>query len=1205
MSRALLVLCLAIGAEAAEVRVTTTGTGSGTTWADAAGLVPALTAAQPGDSLWLAAGTYTPGTVRSATFSIPAGVAIYGGFVGGETALAQRRDDPALVVLSGEIGSPASVADNSQKVVTLAGSGTRLDTLTISGAYDTAVGAAIFSTVASSRIAINRCLVIDNSAYGGVAVWLSSCNDVALTRCVVRSNHQTTAPGYTTGTVMVTRDASANNTVSLRFSDLVITGNQSAGLFLGFSTVATSLTAATVENAVIAGNQGPGITADRGVFSAFGYGSLTVQASTIVGNVGESIYQIGSQLNVRNSVVDGALTIYSGSLVRESVWSIPVDGDPRFTDPGNPVGPDGLWGTADDGYRLRADSPVIDQGRMATATADPAAPAHDLLGIPRPRNRDPDPGAYEFDSGNSAPMPTAATVTVLEDALTPVLLGGSDVDGDTMTGIITSLPAEGVLYPTADGIGASGPALTIGDLPFSCPVGSRTILYRPAADANGPARTSFGFALRDALVTSHPATVAIDVTAVNDPPTLGGLLGLIVAEDSGSRLVVVTGLGAGGGESQALSVTATSSDGSIIPDPPVTYLSPATTAMLTFTPMPDAFGTVTITVTVHDDGGTAGGGADTTTGSFTVDVVPVNDPPSIDPIPDRHIPEDATAPADLHVVVGGMFPGPFEGGQTLNVVATSADQSRLRIGPIDASHLNVAGLGSAAFDLQPQPDATGSVLVYVTVFDDGDTAFGGANNATRLFTVTLDPVNDLPGLAVNTGIDVAALGDAPVGPAVLRLADADAPAAASLVLTLAAAPAWGDLLLDGIGLTAGATFTQADIDAGRLSYHHRVFGSVSDALTIAWSDGIGAAQGPATVAIRVIGTIRPVVVLPGPGPAWTEGGGPVRLDAGALVTDPDSLDLEGGAITAAITAGGEAADRLVILDQGAGADHVSLAGSTVQVGGRSVGSWAGGAGPPLVVSLAGPDATPAAAQAIVRAIAFDHADRNPGAAVRTVQVVVGDGDVGDSVPASTTVQIVPVDDPPAILTTAVGCVAGVARDAFLAVDDPDSPHLTWSVAVPSSSIAVSLTDPATGRLHIDAAPPGRDRLTMTVSDGVNPPQSAEIEIVATGADDPRPHAASDPPAEAFIGEAWRFRLRFDLIDLGGSGDLEFAPLGDAPAGLALTRIDAATVDVAWDVPAGEPPGHHRFAILAADRVTGAAGELPVLLLVRTQPSSNQ
>src|SRR6202011_4676484 len=45
-----------------------------------------------------------------------------------------------------------------------------------------------------------------------------------------------------------------------------------------------------------------------------------------------------------------------------------------------------------------------------------------------------------------------------------------------------------------------------------------------------------------------------------------------------------------------------------------------TTGTLTFTAAPDAFGTSQITLALHDNGGTANGGIDTTTHTFTITV---------------------------------------------------------------------------------------------------------------------------------------------------------------------------------------------------------------------------------------------------------------------------------------------------------------------------------------------------------------------------------------------------------------------------------------------------------------------------------------------------------------------------------------------------------------------------------------------------------
>lgn len=86
-----------------------TGLGSGTSWADAyTDLQPALEAAQPGDSIWVARGTYHPGKeendVVSAnsqrfTFSMRNGVKLIGGFEGTETKVSQRnwRQNPCIL----------------------------------------------------------------------------------------------------------------------------------------------------------------------------------------------------------------------------------------------------------------------------------------------------------------------------------------------------------------------------------------------------------------------------------------------------------------------------------------------------------------------------------------------------------------------------------------------------------------------------------------------------------------------------------------------------------------------------------------------------------------------------------------------------------------------------------------------------------------------------------------------------------------------------------------------------------------------------------------------------------------------------------------------------------------------------------------------------------------------------------------------------
>ncbi len=119
-------------------------------------------------------------------------------------------------------------------------------------------------------------------------------------------------------------------------------------------------------------------------------------------------------------------------------------------------------------------------------------------------------------------------------------------------------------------------------------------------------------------VLNDTDTVNITITPVNDAPTLDPIINLNLSSSPGPQTVNLTGISAGGGETQVLAVTATSSDTALIPSITVSYTSPATTGTLAFTPQ--GSGTATITVTVTDDGGTADGGVNTFLRTFTVTV---------------------------------------------------------------------------------------------------------------------------------------------------------------------------------------------------------------------------------------------------------------------------------------------------------------------------------------------------------------------------------------------------------------------------------------------------------------------------------------------------------------------------------------------------------------------------------------------------------
>jgi len=123
-------------------------------------------------------------------------------------------------------------------------------------------------------------------------------------------------------------------------------------------------------------------------------------------------------------------------------------------------------------------------------------------------------------------------------------------------------------------------------------------------------------------------TWTVNITPINDEPVFDAIADQTVNEDSGTTNVSITGINVGGGSfesTQTYTMTATSSNTALIPNP--TISASGATGTLSFTPAADKSGTATITVTMQDNGGTTNGGDDTFSRTFLITVNAVNDPP--------------------------------------------------------------------------------------------------------------------------------------------------------------------------------------------------------------------------------------------------------------------------------------------------------------------------------------------------------------------------------------------------------------------------------------------------------------------------------------------------------------------------------------------------------------------------------------------------
>lgn len=168
-------------------------TGLGTSWEDASGsLNDVLKLAAFGDEVWLAEGTYHPtnDNDRTASFHIPDGVRVYGGFAGFEKILNQRNWIKHKTILSGNIGSP-TFSDNSHTVVYFRNASveTILDGLIISDGCANQLGLSGESTKSGGAVYNNgsgednfsnptfkNCTFKNNYALDGAAVYNNGMN---------------------------------------------------------------------------------------------------------------------------------------------------------------------------------------------------------------------------------------------------------------------------------------------------------------------------------------------------------------------------------------------------------------------------------------------------------------------------------------------------------------------------------------------------------------------------------------------------------------------------------------------------------------------------------------------------------------------------------------------------------------------------------------------------------------------------------------------------------------------------------------------------------------------------------------------------------------------------------------------------------------------------------------------------------------------
>lgn len=381
-----------------RVKWNATGAGTGLSWFDAFTTIQAaLAVAQPGDEIWVAAGTYRPappGGDRNLSFQLVSGVAVYGGFAGTELQRSQRDRVLNPTVLSGDLNGDdgpmfAHTAENSYTVVKASATDTdtRLDGFTIRGGSGSYGGGLFFD---GGDLTVSGCWFLANSALYGGAVCILESTPV-ISNCYFGGNRALSDGGavyvdlgsdprisasvfeynqaaYAGGAVRAV--TSAPSIISCKFW-----GNRAQ---YGGAVQHYESTGPILANCLLNGNV------------ATGYGgaihntnsSPFVINCTVVGNSAElgggllgwapSLATVVNSIFWGNSDLSGTgeaaqITTVSASLSYSCIqnWTGVAGGtavsgaDPLFVDPD---GRDNVPGNEDDDFRLRAASPYIDAG---------------------------------------------------------------------------------------------------------------------------------------------------------------------------------------------------------------------------------------------------------------------------------------------------------------------------------------------------------------------------------------------------------------------------------------------------------------------------------------------------------------------------------------------------------------------------------------------------------------------------------------------------------------------------------------------------------------------------------------------------------------------------------------------------------------------------------------------------------------------------
>jgi parallel beta-helix repeat protein len=406
--------------------VKTDGVGDGSSWENASSdLRNIMDNANPNDQVWVAAGTYTPGTNADDTFTLNKGVKVYGGFVGTENELSERDWVTNETILSGN--------DVNYHVVTGATDATpddtRLDGFTVKEGNANGSGGGMYNVSSSPTVA--NCTFSGNTATYEGGGMCNHYSNPTVVNCTFSGNTSTSTfgggmynhnsnPTLTNCTFSGNTANSGGGMYNQNSDPTIINCNISGNTAYSGGGMSNHHSNPTVVNCTFSGNtandSGGGMdsynsnpTLTNCTFSGntansgggmYNYNSGPTLANTILwdntapAGWGPDIYQFDGTLDLKNCVVDLDNKYDSANDPTEDFTNV-IKTDPKLI----PMDKNGnieaipanayIFGLGQDSSAINAGLGV---GVMVNAVA---VPNTDQRGIARPQGTGVDIGAFE------------------------------------------------------------------------------------------------------------------------------------------------------------------------------------------------------------------------------------------------------------------------------------------------------------------------------------------------------------------------------------------------------------------------------------------------------------------------------------------------------------------------------------------------------------------------------------------------------------------------------------------------------------------------------------------------------------------------------------------------------------------------------------------------------------------------------------------